>query len=321
MKKIFYKYKGEIKDCNVQLLENEDGTVALNIDLVEYEQFEERGTNYFEVLLSIRNKLNSRGIEILCNGTSVDVYPSAMQLGMGGGDRAYRLKLGCHTHMVDIIETFEYDSLSYKEGTLEEQKTYHEKWILSKKKLEPREPIFSVNSISIDSPHIYFWGHQPSKNGTITKSCLSQWWPCEFKDDSGNTYSSTEQWMMAEKARVFSDHKILEEILGTRNPKEAKELGRKVALFDNEVWNKRSYDIVVEGNLLKFSQNKELKDYLLSTEDAIIVEASPYDKIWGIGMKQDDEGVEDPKNWKGENLLGFALMEVRDLLRKEDHPA
>lgn len=131
-------------------------------------------------------------------------------------------------------------------------------------------------------------------------------------------YTSAEQWMMAEKARVFADRPILEKILLTDDPREAKKLGIKVSFFDEDVWRERSYDIVFEGNLLKFSQNRELKEYLISTGEAVLVEASPYDKIWGIGMKWGDEGIENPKNWHGQNLLGFALMEVRDLLKEQD---
>ena len=322
MKEVFYRNKEEVGKCIVHLLENDNGTVKLKLEFKkEAIQIEENGDNYFQVLREIRRKLSSQEIELLCNGTSLNVYPSAMQLGMGGGDRAYRLKMGCHTQMADLVETFDYDKDHYKVGTLEEQTKFHERWILSKKKLEVRIPKYTTDNVLSNNKDIYFWGHQPSKDGSIGKSCLSQWWPCKFIDSDGNKFSSTEQWMMAEKARVFSDRVVLEDILNTDNPKQAKALGRKVSFFDDEVWSKRAYDIVVEGNLLKFSQNKELKSYLLSTEDVVIVEASPYDKIWGVGMKQDDEGIENPKNWKGENLLGFALMEVRDLLKQQDYPA
>ena len=76
---------------------------------------------------------------------------------------------------------------------------------------------------------------------------------------------------------------------------------------------------MVEGNLLKFDQNPEIKEYLIGTGDSVLVEVSLYDKVWGIGMNQDDEGIENPLNWKGKNLLGFALMEVRDILKEQDH--
>ncbi len=122
--------------------------------------------------------------------------------------------------------------------------------------------------------------------------------------------------MMAEKARLFKDYETLEEILSAKDQKEIKDLGRKIKNFNEEIWNREKYEIVKSGNLAKFSQDENLKEFLLSTGDKIIVEASPYDSIWGIGMGAKDENIEYPTAWKGENLLGFALMEVRDLLNK-----
>lgn len=119
---------------------------------------------------------------------------------------------------------------------------------------------------------------------------------------------------MAEKARIFSDKDRLTQILSTNNPKEIKEIGKNIKFFDEDVWNYRKYDVVFEGNLMKFSQNESLKSFLRSTKNKIIVEASPYDNIWGIGMTQNEEGINNPENWKGQNLLGFALMEVRSNL-------
>lgn len=122
--------------------------------------------------------------------------------------------------------------------------------------------------------------------------------------------------MMAEKARLFKDDEILLRILESNSAGEVKKLGRKIKNFNGEAWNENKFDIVVKGNYLKFEQNKKLNEFLLNTNNRIIVEASPYDAIWGIGMLATDEGSENPTKWKGENLLGYALMEVRDLLRK-----
>ena len=88
--------------------------------------------------------------------------------------------------------------------------------------------------------------------------------------------------------------------------------------FREEIWNQYKFEIVVRGNILKFSQNKELKKFLLSTNDAVLVEASPYDKVWGVGLKRDDVKINNPNKWQGENLLGFALMEVREKLQKKE---
>jgi len=161
--------------------------------------------------------------------------------------------------------------------------------------------------------YLFFWGHRPSKNGEITKSCFSQWWLSTFEAD-GVRYSSAEQWMMACKATLFGDQEMLNAILNTQDPAQVKKLGRKVKNFDAAQWDEHKYAFVKEGNFYKFSQNASLKQFLLSTGNAVIVEASPYDAVWGIGLDAQAPGIEDPATWNGENLLGFALMEVRDEL-------
>lgn len=161
---------------------------------------------------------------------------------------------------------------------------------------------------------LFFWGHQPSKDGIITKSCFSQWWLSSFVVEE-ITYPSAEHWMMAKKAELFGDEEQLADILKDPSPANAKKYGRKVKNFDAEIWKEKAYKIVVEGNYHKFSQNPELKKFLLSTEEKVIIEASPVDFVWGIGLAENNPNVSNPSLWKGENLLGFALMEVRDLLK------
>ena len=161
---------------------------------------------------------------------------------------------------------------------------------------------------------LFFWGHRKHANDEVTKSCFSQWWPAVFTVD-GNTYATAEHWMMAEKARLFGDFKTLEKILDAENPGKAKKLGRQVIGFDNDLWNAKRFEIVVEGNLHKFRQHPELGEFLLGTKNRILVEASPVDAIWGIGMEGSHEFAAVPPKWRGLNLLGFALMEVRDRLR------
>lgn len=160
---------------------------------------------------------------------------------------------------------------------------------------------------------ILFWGHRPRKDGKIGKSCFSQWWLSNFIF-SGMQFCCAEQWMMAQKAALFNDKKILESILDSTSPKEMKSLGKKINRFNENTWNENKYSIVLFGSYLKFSQNSQLKSFLLETEDTVIVEASPYDKIWGIGLKAEDPDAYNPEKWNGENLLGFALMEVRDAI-------
>ena len=162
--------------------------------------------------------------------------------------------------------------------------------------------------------YLFFWGNQPSKDGTITKSCLSQWWMADFVV-AGITYRSTEHWMMAEKARLFNDDKILARILAVKSSAEAKKLGREIQGFEPERWEARKVAIVIAGNLHKFGQHPNLAKFLLSTNDRVLVEASPVDTIWGIGLAADSALASNPACWLGPNLLGFALMEVRDQLR------
>lgn len=159
---------------------------------------------------------------------------------------------------------------------------------------------------------IYFWRHTSNHKKT-TKSCFSQWYDVYFEVD-GVQYHTTEQYMMASKAQLFGDEETLCEIMKAYSPAEYKKLGRKVKGFDAAIWDERKLDIVVEGNRAKFGQNPDLKEFLLATGDAILVEASPYDKIWGIGMDRETALNGSIDDWKGENLLGCALMEVRDWL-------
>lgn len=161
--------------------------------------------------------------------------------------------------------------------------------------------------------YLCFWGHTTKQKGIVDKSCLSQWFPAYF-EVSEIQYKNTEQYMMAQKAKLFADEEIFQKILKTNDPKEIKALGRLVKNYHEDLWKQKRFEIVLQGNLAKFSQNAELKQFLLNTSNNVIVEASPYDKVWGIGLSADDENAEKPLQWKGLNLLGFALMEVRKQL-------
>lgn len=162
---------------------------------------------------------------------------------------------------------------------------------------------------------LFFWGHAPSKDDSMTKTCFSQWWKAPFVKGQF-VYNTAEHFMMAEKARLFNDIEIQKRVIESSHPAEAKKLGRKVKNFDQEVWDAHKFTIVKQANLLKFSQHEQLKQFLLNTNDRILVEASPIDSIWGIGLAQSDPDAQNPNLWKGENLLGFALMEVRDELKR-----
>lgn len=161
--------------------------------------------------------------------------------------------------------------------------------------------------------YVFFWGHRPHPSGVLTTACFSQWWGAPFVVD-GITYRTAEHWMMGQKAKLFHDNAAFEEIVKAGSPTSAKSLGRKVRGFNESVWKEHRNEIVVAGNAQKFLQHQDLKDFLLGTGSKVLVEASPHDKIWGIGLSADDKRASNPRLWKGLNLLGFALMEVRDTL-------
>jgi hypothetical protein len=161
-----------------------------------------------------------------------------------------------------------------------------------------------MSDVTTTARFVFFWGGWPS-----------QWHKCRFRVD-GLEYNCCEQFMMAEKARVFADWEAEAAILATPNPRQQKALGRKVRNFDADVWNSVCRGIVYRANLAKFEQNGELYDLLMGTGDRTIVEASPQDAIWGIGLRQDDPRAHDPAQWRGTNWLGIALMQVRDELRR-----
>lgn len=119
---------------------------------------------------------------------------------------------------------------------------------------------------------------------------------------------------MAEKARLFEHEEIYEKMFAAPTPGAAKALGRKVEGFKPDVWDSEKFSIVVEGSKHKFSQNPAMLEFLLNTGSSVLVEASPVDRVWGIGIATDDPHIGNPRKWKGENLLGYALMEARDLL-------
>lgn len=144
---------------------------------------------------------------------------------------------------------------------------------------------------------------------------MSQWYKSSFKLD-GIEYCTAEQWMMAEKARLFGDEATLKEILKSTSPRKQKELGREVKNFVVGDWNKVARNIVYNGNYLKFSKNKDLLEELMKTKGTTLVEASPVDRIWGIGLADDDPRALRRETWLGKNWLGEVLTKVRDDLEK-----
>ena len=160
---------------------------------------------------------------------------------------------------------------------------------------------------------LFFWGHTPKQPDRIDHSCFSQWFPRAFVVD-GVRYATAEHFMMAGKARLFRDAETLAKILDAETPADAKALGRGVRGFDDAAWRRARAEIVVAGNVAKFGQREDLRAYLVATGKRVLVEASPRDRIWGIGMGAANPAAREPAKWRGSNLLGFALMEARERL-------
>ena len=142
---------------------------------------------------------------------------------------------------------------------------------------------------------------------------LSQWHPSNFTID-GKAFNCAEQYMMFCKANLFQDTFMTDKIMKSEKPSDHKRLGQQVRNFDAKVWETNKKQIVFTGNLAKFSQNAGLKKKLLATKDSILVEANPKDIIWGVGLSEFDPDIQNPALWRGENLLGTILMEVREKL-------
>ncbi|XP_028391651.1 riboflavin biosynthesis protein PYRR, chloroplastic-like [Dendronephthya gigantea] len=149
-------------------------------------------------------------------------------------------------------------------------------------------------------------------------SPFSQWHKSIFTLDD-KTFICAEQYMMYAKAVLFNDMEIAEKILQTKDPRRQKQLGRQVKNFDRDKWNEKCKEIVKKGNTAKFSQNEKMKEKLLATKGTVLVEASPYDRIWGIGLDENDPRAKDKTKWQGTNWLGYILTEVRnDLLQSSN---
>jgi len=164
---------------------------------------------------------------------------------------------------------------------------------------------------------VFFWGHTPARHdGQIGTHVLSQWWNHPFQVGRVG-YPTAEHFMMAEKARLFGDEQRLAEILAATSPGAAKAAGRRVVGFDEAVWCDNRVEIVTRGSVAKFSSSPDLRRFLLGTGDRVLVEASPRDRVWGIGLDEHHPDAPYPSRWRGLNLLGLALMRARAILRAE----
>lgn len=173
------------------------------------------------------------------------------------------------------------------------------------------------------SSHVYFWGGIYSQwhisNITLHAPVLrmNQLVPA---GDFG-MFNCAEQYMMASKALLFGDHDALQKIMNSKDPREQKALGRTVQGFNDTVWRQHARSIVFLANWGKFTYDGHFLKTLLDTGDKIIVEGSPYDRVWGVGLSWDDPAIEDATNWRGTNWLGECIMAVRDIVRREGSQA
>ncbi|MBT4376575.1 NADAR family protein [archaeon] len=149
--------------------------------------------------------------------------------------------------------------------------------------------------------YYFFWKHQ-----------FGQWTLRDIIDEGGINYNCCEQYMMTHKALLFDDLDSAKKILCEKDPREQQRLGRIISDFNQEIWDANKEEIVYRGNKLKFYQHFDLQKRLIETFPKIFVEASPYDRVWGVGLSANDDLILDEKNWKGENLLGKVLTRVRN---------
>lgn len=170
-----------------------------------------------------------------------------------------------------------------------------------------KSKLFGAN-VDLENRRIFFWG-----------GIFSQWAKTSFTDPSynGKVFNCAEQYMMYGKAMTFMDGAAMKAVMAEKDPRNQKAIGRTIVGYDNDIWNEVKFPIVQRGNYFKFSQNPDLKELLILTDGYELVEASPYDKIWGVGLGPDDPKILDPANWEGENLLGKTIDAAREQIIKE----
>lgn len=158
---------------------------------------------------------------------------------------------------------------------------------------------------------VYFWKPKPQQRGVVDAACCCQWWLSKFTFE-GVGFRSAEHAMMYGKAKMFNDAQAMAAILEEPHPHAAKAIGRQVQNFDQNQWEMESYKLVREINEAKFTQDPSLKKWLMSLpKNTVIVETSPYDRIWGIGLAENEPvDLTNINNWQGQNKLGFAITEV-----------
>ena len=161
-----------------------------------------------------------------------------------------------------------------------------------------------------------FFSEYTNNSHNVNKTCFSNFYPAQFVDDKGITFHNSEQYLMYHKALLFNDIQIANNILSVKTPSTIKKLGRAVRNFNESKWVECRRQIMGDGLYFKFNQNQDMKNFLLSTGDLILVEASPYDTIWGIGLSETNAMNTSEYQWRGQNLLGKSLMDIRAYFRQ-----
>ena len=163
-------------------------------------------------------------------------------------------------------------------------------------------------------PEFFFFAASPAGTREMSlRSVLTQWYPSAFSVQ-GDQYASAAHWMMVQKAKLFGDHAAATELLEMQSDDHIRQRGRQIDGFEQKHWDQHRYSIVMQGNLHKFSQHPAMRTYISGTQPLVLSEANPHDKVWGIGLEEHSPEASNPHQWRGLNLLGFALMEVRDEL-------
>lgn len=233
-------------------------------------------------------------------------------------------KLGCHSVSIPLLSSGSFNKAGYSPesfwnpaiSTVRDYQAAYPDYPITvtfvcnnaEKVRVGQQVLSSPPAIQPLESYVFFW-HEYETNG-----CFSQWYKAPFTLE-GITYETCEQYMMAKKALLFHDFKSYTDIMNEPDPKKDKAYGKAVKNYDHDTWHNCNDEILYNANFAKFSQHPELKAALLATGNKVLVEASPYDRIYGIGLEASDSDARDQKKWKGKNLLGFTLGRVREALK------
>ncbi len=265
--------------------------------VVDGVEFEAQADDMFSAFQLLRDKMLKMAWGIMCNAARINAVQSGMMRDL---DVVYLVEMGKPAGMDDVHGFWDYCEMERYVYTAE-QEAFRKKWMDSLKKQWSASGLQEMSVIGFHNPDEAY-------------GFLSNWYLSAFTVD-GIRFSSMEQYMMYKKAMLFGDSAIAAQIKNTDDVVTIKELGRKVSGYNDSVWNGMRQIIIYKGLLEKFRQNDDLRKALLDTGNNILAECAVKDCIWGIGLSMTDDNRNDLNAWKGQNLLGYTLMLVRDELR------